>query len=552
MTAASSAAGNSVRQGTAGDVPSTAPARAGLVLIALIVVAGVANLNLSVANVALPSIGRHFDSSQTTLDLIAVGYSLGLAASVLYLGAIGDRYGRKLLLLLGMVLSIPACLIAAWAPSDGVLFGARVLGGLSAGMAYPTTLALITALWSGPARTKSIALWSAIGGGIASLGPLVAGALLEHFWWGSVFLITLPLVAVALVLAWVFVPSHVNETTEPVDNLGGIISVVLVGAMILSINFAPVPNKGATALGLAAVAVAALVAFYVRQRRAKNPLYDLDVAARRTFWVAACAGIIVFGSLMGAAFVSQQYLQNVLGYSTLEAGAAFLPAVLFMILVAPRSAKLVEAKGARFTLLTGYVFLLIAFLLMLLLWKSGSSYWEVGLAYAFIGIGVGFAGTPASHSLTGSVPVQRAGMASGTADLQRDLGGAVMQSIFGALLTAGYASAAAAAIAGSGKQISDSVQNQLTKSFAGAEEIAKQYPQYSSQITAAAKTSFLQGDQWAYTAGAVAVLLGAALVFFLFPKKQEEEELLARYHEEDTAERTLTDVASGPVPQPAP
>jgi DHA2 family multidrug resistance protein-like MFS transporter len=114
---------------------STAPDRAGLVLVALILVAGVANLNLSVANVALPSIGKHFDSSQTTLDLIAVGYSLGLAASVLYLGALGDRYGRKLMLILGMVLSIPACLLAAFAPTDGVLFGARVLGGVSAGMA---------------------------------------------------------------------------------------------------------------------------------------------------------------------------------------------------------------------------------------------------------------------------------------------------------------------------------------------------------------------------------------------------------------------------------
>jgi DHA2 family multidrug resistance protein-like MFS transporter len=519
-------------------VPSSAPARAGLVLTALIVVAGVANLNLSVANVALPSIGKHFDSSQTTLDLIAVGYSLGLAASVLYLGALGDRYGRKLLLLLGMVLSIPACVLAAWAPSDEVLFGARVLGGLSAGMAYPTTLALITALWSGPARTKSIALWSALGGGIASLGPLVAGALLQHFWWGSVFLVTLPLVVVALVLAWVFVPSHVNETSDPVDNLGGIISVVLVGALILAINFAPVPNKGAAALGLGAVALAALIAFYIRQRRARNPLYDLDIAARRTFWVAACAGIIVFGSLMGAAFVSQQYLQNVLGYSTLEAGAAFLPAVVFMVIVAPRSAKLVEAKGARFTLLTGYVFLLLAFLVMLLLWKSGSSYWEVALAYVLIGMGVGFAGTPASHSLTGSVPVRRAGMASGTADLQRDLGGAIMQSVFGALLTAGYASAFAAAIAASGKDVSTSVQNQLTKSFAGAEQIAEQHPQYASQITAAAKSSFLHGDQWAYTAGVVAVLLGAALVFFFFPKRQEEERLLARYHEEDTQEST--------------
>jgi MFS transporter, DHA2 family, multidrug resistance protein len=515
---------------------ATAPRRAGLVLVALILVAAVANLNLSVANVALPDIAEAFDSSQTMLNLIAVGYSLGLAASVLYLGALGDRYGRKLMLVLGMVLSVPACLLAAWAPSDEVLFFARVLGGLSAGMAYPTTLALIAALWSGPGRTKSIALWSAIGGGIAALGPLVAGALLEHFWWGSVFLITLPLVGVALVMAVVLVPSHVNETTDPVDNLGGILSVVLVGSLIMAINFAPVPNKGALTLGLAAVALAALIAFFIRQRRAQNPLYDLHVAQRRVFWVAACAGIIVFGSLMAAAFVSQQYLQNVLGYSTLEAGSAILPAIVCMVLVAPRSAKLVEARGARFTLLAGYVFLLAAFLAMLLLWNDGSPYWQIACAYAFIGIGVGLAGTPASHSLTGSVPVVRAGMASGTADLQRDLGGAIMQSIFGALLTAGYAAAISDAIAAApNKQaITDSVQSQLTKSFAGAEAVAEQHPQYASQITAAAKTSFLQGDDWAYTAGLVAVLLGAVLVFFLFPKRAEEEELLARYHAEDT------------------
>jgi MFS transporter, DHA2 family, multidrug resistance protein len=514
---------------------STAPDRAGLVLVSLILVAAVANLNLAVANVALPSIGEAFDSSQTTLNLIAVGYSLGLAASVLYLGALGDRYGRKLMLLLGTALAIPAACLAAWAPSDEVLFLARLLGGLAAGMAYPTTLALITALWSGPGRTKSIALWSGLGGAISSLGPLLSGLLLEHFWWGSVFLLTLPLAAVALVLAFLFVPSHVNEATDPVDNLGGILSVVLVAALIMAINFAPVPNKGTLVLGLAAIAAAALIAFYLRQRRAKNPLYDLNVAARPTFWVAACAGIIVFGSLMGAMFVGQQFLQNVLGYSTLEAGAAILPAAALMVLVAPRSAKLVDAHGARFTLLCGYVFCLLGFLAMLLLWKDGISYWKVGVGYALIGIGVGFAGTPASHSLTGSVPVERAGMASGTADLQRDLGGAIMQSIMGALLTAGYAAAAGAAIASSNQQINDSVQSQLTKSFAGAENVAEQYPQYASQITSAAKTSFLDGDQWAYTAGIVAILLGAVIVFFLFPKKDEEEQLLAQYHAEDTS-----------------
>ena len=515
---------------------ATAPARAGLVLASLILVAGVANLNLSVANVALPDIGRHFDSSQTTLDLIAVGYSLGLAASVLYLGALGDRYGRKLLLVLGMALSVPACLLAAFAPTDIVLFIARVIGGVSAGMAYPTTLALIAALWSGPGRTKAIALWSALGGAIASLGPLVAGALLEQFDWGSVFLITLPLVVIALPMAAKFVPAHVNETTEAVDNPGGMLSVVLVAALILAINFAPVPNKGTLAIGLAAIAAAALIGFYIRQRRAQNPLYDLHVAQRRIFWVAACAGIIVFGSLMGAAFISQQFLQNVLGYSTLEAGAAFLPTIVFMVLVAPRSAKLVESHGARFTLMCGYVALLLAFATMLLLWDEGAPYWKIGLAYVFIGIGVGFAGTPASHSLTGSVPVQRAGMASGTADLQRDLGGAIMQSIFGALLTAGYAAAAAAAIAAapSTQAITDS-ENQLTKSFAGAEAVAEQYPQYATQITAAAKQSFLDGAQWAYTAGIVAVLLGALLVFFMFPRKDSEQQLLAAYHDEDVA-----------------
>jgi MFS family permease len=516
--------------------------------VSLILVAGVANLNLSVANVALPSIGRHFDSSQTTLDLIAVGYSLGLAASVLYLGALGDRYGRKLMLVLGMVLSVPACLLAAYAPSDIVLFAARVIGGVSAGMAYPTTLALITALWSGPGRTKSIALWSAVGGGIASLGPLVAGALLEHFWWGSVFLVTLPLAVVALAMAVLYVPSHVNETTEPVDNLGGIISIVLVGSLILSINFAPAPNAGPLTLVLALIAAVALIGFYLRQRRARSPLYDLDVAARRTFWVAACAGIIVFGSLMGAAFVSQQFLQNVLGYSTLDAGAAFLPAVVFMVIVAPRSAKLVESRGARFTLLSGYVFLLAAFATMLLLWRQHSPYWHIAIAYALIGIGVGLAGTPASHSLTGSVPVRRAGMASGTADLQRDLGGAIMQSIFGALLTAGYATAATAAIAASNKHVNSSVENQLTKSFAGAETIAKQYPQYANQITSAAKASFLHGDQWAYTAGLVAVALGGALVFWCFPKRERERELLAQYAAEDSAGPSAAQAAQPDAP----
>jgi MFS family permease len=516
-------------------VPENAP----IILLTLILVAAVANLNLSVANVALPDIGVAFDASQTSLDLIAVGYSLGLAASVLYLGALGDRYGRKLLLILGVGLSIPACVLAAWAPNEYVLIAARLIGGLSAGMAYPTTLALITALWGGAARTKPIALWSGIGAAVSSLGPMMAGFLLKSYWWGSAFLLTLPLAAIAFVLAVKVIPSHVNESVEPVDNLGGVVSIVMVAALVLSINFLPVPGGLALGIALMAIAIVAIGIFVLRQTRAPNPLYDLHIAARRIFWVAACAGIIVFGALMGAIFIGQQFLQNVLKYSPFEAGAAMLPATVMLIVAAPRSAKLVASKGSRFTLLLGYSFCFLGFLTMLVLWSPTASYLPVAIAFAFLGTGVGLAGTPASHSLTGSVPVNRAGMASGTADLQRDLGGAIIQSIMGALLAAGYTAAITIKIGdappSAQAQLTDGVTTELQKSFSGASAVAGQYPQYSQQILDAAQDSFVSGQKWAYSAGLLMVALGAALVFFLFPSNEGEDAELAAYADEDAA-----------------
>jgi len=515
---------------------SSAPAKAGLVLGTLIIVAAVANLPLAMANVALPSIGAYFDASQTQLNLVAVAYSLGLACSVLWLGALGDRYGRKMMALLGVSLAIPAALISGFAPTINVLIFGRLFGGFAAGMAYPTTLSLIAALWGpGPARTRSIALWAAIGGAISVSGPLLSGLILEVADWPWVFLVVLPVAVVALLMALKFIPAHINEGKESVDNIGGILSVVLIGTFVLALNFLPVASARTMAVSLLVIALIATVLFVLRQRRAKNPLYDLKVAVRPTFWVAAVGGIIVFGALMGAMFIGQQFMQDVLGYSTLNSGLAVLPAGIFMILAAPRSAKLVEARGSRFTLLAGYTFVLLGFLTMLLLWKEGVSYLPVGLAYAFVGLGIGLAGTPASRSLTGSVPVTRVGMASGTADLQRDLGGAIFNSLFGALLAAGYAAAMNAAISGTGDaaEVPATVTNSLTMSYAGAQAVAAQYPQYASQITTVAKTSFLAGDQYAYIAGIIAVLIGAALVFFIFPKLDKERQMLAAYHQTD-------------------
>ena len=203
------------------------------VLATLILVAAVASLNLSVANVALPTIGRAFNAGETTMDLVAVGYTFGLTASVLWRGALSDRYGQKQMLLAGTTLTFLASLLAAFAPTVQVLILARLLGGLSAGMALPTTLALVTELWSGETGVRYVKLWLGVSGAAVALGPAVSGLLLEHFAWGSVFLATVPLAVVALVLTLWLVPNHNKEAADAADSSGGALSVVLLGALAL-------------------------------------------------------------------------------------------------------------------------------------------------------------------------------------------------------------------------------------------------------------------------------------------------------------------------------
>jgi MFS family permease len=456
--------------------------------------------------------------------------------SVLYFGAIGDRFGRKMMLLLGVCITLPAAFLCAFAPTVEILMIGRLLTGLAAGMAYPTTLALVTALWAeGPRRTKSIALWQAVSGGSAVLGPALAGFLLEKLWWGSVFLIVVPVAIIALVMVALFVPAHIGESTEKVDHLGGILSVFMIAGLVLGIGMISSPNRLIASLVIIGASLVLLVLFMWRQRSAKSPLYDLNYAKRRMFWVPAVAGMIVLGSLAGAMFVGQQFLQNVMHYTTFQSGVAILPAAVGMVAFAPMSAKLVVTKGARSTMLLGYCFILPAFLLMLITWHEGVNYAFIGGAYLLMGIGVAFALTPATRSLTSSVPVARAGMASGTSDLQRDLGGSILQAVLGSFLAFGYAAAFAAQVKASPEASSVSAQTQaeLSESFSSASKVAEQFPQYQAAIVKAAEESFIQGASWAYLAGAVAVAIGALLVFFLLPKNERAQELYEEYAKED-------------------
>ena len=527
----------STAQQGASSIPTRSPARAGLVLTTLILAALVCNVNLSVANIALSSIGRSFDADQTQLNLVALGCSLGLAMSVLYLGAIGDRHGRKLMLTLGLGLTLPFSFLAAYATSPTMLIIARILTGVAAGMAYPTTLALITALWSeGPQRTRAIALWSSVSGGAAILGPVIAGALLEKFWWGSVFLIAVVPAAIALPLVLWCVPGKAEESTDPIDHLGGVLSVAMVALVVLGVGTIGSPGMSTIALIMIIVAAALIAVFFLWQRRAPYPLFTPRYAARRFFWVPATGGMIVFGAMMGSMFIGQQFLQNVLSYSTFEAGLAVLPAAVGMIAAAPISARLVIRRGARLTMLVGFGCILPGFIVMLLAWREVTAYGWVALAYLLVGVGAGIALTPASRSLTSSVPATKAGMASGTTDLERDLGGSIMQALLGSLLTAGYATAMIAQIGSSSEaaSVTEQTRSALQQSYASAANLAAQNPTYATQIVGAARESFLTGANWAYLASIAAVVIGGVVVALCLPGHKKEIADLTAYAEADS------------------
>lgn len=511
------------------------PPRAGLVLTALLVAAVVCNINIAAATVALPAIGASFDASQTQLNLVGLGAGLGLAMSVLYFGAVADRYGRKQLLMLGLVLTIVASLMSALAPSVEFLIVARVATGLAAGMAYPTTLSLITALWrEGTARTGAIALWSGVSGMASVAGSIVAGVILTVATWNGVFLLSVPVAVIGVVLVWLFVPSHVDESSEPVDHLGGILSTVGIAAFVLGIGIVFAPDATATGIVLLVAGAVVLAGFALRQRTARAPLYDLGVARRRLFWVPAVAGTIAFGALIGAMFVGEQFMQNILGYTPLLAGVAVIPAAVGLIIMAPISARVVTRSGTRPTMLTGYALVFVAFATMLL-WREGTPYVLIGVGFLAVGAGASFVMTASSRSLTGSTPVRRVGMASATSDLQNDLGGSIMQALLGAILAAGFSARFLELIDGSSEagHVSTEVTKALQSSFASAAHVAEQHPDLSGDILAAARESLLAGAWGAYLIGAVAIVLGGLIVWFGLPKKEHEEELRARYRAED-------------------
>jgi len=515
----------------------SAPARAGIILTTLIAGAIVANINTSISNVALPSIGRSLQATDTQLTGITDAYQLGIAATVLYLGAVGDRYGRKRLLLLGAALCVPFSLLSAFATSAPMLIGAQLAVGFAGGMLYPTTLSLISSLWSGRRMTRAIALWTGVGTGTSVLGPILGGWLLGHYWWGSVFLITVPFAVLVVILGAVVLPRHAGENRDPVDHRGGGLSVVMIASFVLGIVMLPKGLTPALAVLFVSTGVTGVL-FVRRERRAANPLFDLRAAAVPTFWVAFVAGLIAFGALVGGMFIGQQFTQNVLGESPLFAVVLTLGLAGGLLPASIVAGRMIESRGTKVTFLLGLAVVAVGFLEILVVWGPGTGLAWVVVAYLLIGIGIGFAATAASRSLSASLPVRKAGMGSASVDLTKDLGGAVFQALLGTLLAIAYSRYFTMALAnlpaGQAQALGPRAAQEIGSSYEGAQAVAKTLPGADAgQLIVAAQRAFTDGKVAAMAVALASVLVGLVLVWWKYPDHDEEQRLLAEVHQRD-------------------
>jgi EmrB/QacA subfamily drug resistance transporter len=394
----------------------------------------------TIVNVALPTLARDLGADVSELQWVVDAYTLVFAGLLLLAGALGDRHGRRRMLLLGLAVFGGA---SAWAASAGdvdSLIAARAVMGAGAALVMPATLSLLVSVFTDAReRSMAIGLWAATAGLGVALGPVVGGFLLERFAWGSIFLVNVPVIVVAIAGGLRVLPESSDPSAQRIDWPGAALSVVGLVAFVWAVIEAPA--KGWTSgpvLAAGAVAASALVAFVVWQRRAPAPLLDVRLFRNPRFSAATTTITVLFFALFGFLFLSTQYLQFVLGYSPWEAGVRALPYAGAMIVCAPLSATLVARLGTK-RVVTAGMLLFAAGLAIAATITPGAGYGRLAIALALMGAGMGFAGAPATESVMGALPPERANTGSAVNDTSRELGGALGVAIVGSIMSSLYA-----------------------------------------------------------------------------------------------------------------
>ena len=473
----------------------------------------------TILNTALPTLARVLHAGTSSLQWITDAYTLCFAALLIPAGALGDRFGRRRSLIAGLTVFALGSAAAAFASGTGELIGARVVMGLGATFVMPATLSILNAVFPPKERAQAIAAWSAVAGAAVVIGPTLGGLLLSHFWWGSVFLINLPLAAAALAGVVLTVP----ETADSGRGRFDIPGVVLVAGALFAIVDAIIeaPGRGWTGpvtLGLGSAGVVALAAFVWWELRTSDPLIDLRVFTSRAFSAAAGAVTVIFFALFGSLFLLTQFLQLVQGYSPLAAGVRALPFALAMAAASPVSPLLAERFGTRVIMPAGMTLMGLG-LADLSTAGVHTAYPLIAVAVAIMGAGMGLVMAPASNTIMTTVPAHQAGAGSAINDTIREVGGALGVAVVGSLSAAVYQSRLGSALATA--HVPGAVTHAAAGSVAAADLTgARLGGAGGSELISAAHSAFVTSMALGIrVAAGVALASAVAAVFAFAPRR---------------------------------
>jgi EmrB/QacA subfamily drug resistance transporter len=474
-------------------------------------------LDNTIVNVALPTLVRDLGTSVTDLQWVVDAYTLVFAGLLLTAGSLGDRFGRKGALTLGLAIFATASAAAAFAGGVAPLIGARAVMGIGAALIMPATLSILTNVFTDTReRAVAIGLWSGVAGIAVALGPVTGGFLLDHFWWGSVFIVNVPIVIGAIIAGHFLVPTSRNPMQPRLDLGGAALSIVGLGALVAAIIEAP--SHGWTSpliIAGFAVAVGALTAFVLWERHVDEPMLDVRFFANARFSAASINVTIVFFSLFGFIFLATQYLQFVLGYSAFDAGVRTLPFAFALMVMAPLSSKAVQWFGTKRIVVTG-----------MLIFSSGlvvaststvtSGYPRVMIAMILMGAGMGLSVAPATESIMGALPLHQAGVGSAVNDTSREVGGALGVAIVGSMLSSLYATNLNAKLpAGVPAQVRDAAD----QSVGAALQVSSQLGRVGAPLAGAARESFVYAMSRASLVTAAVAFVGALLAWRFLPAR---------------------------------
>ena len=393
-----------------------------------------------IINVALPTLQQELSASTTALQWIVDSYALVFACLLLVGGALGDRFGRKRALQIGLVLFAIFSAVASFAQSSSELIFWRGAMGVGSALIFPATLAIITNLFTDPVeRAKAIGLWSAVSGMAVAFGPVTGGFLLEHFWWGSVFLINVPIVTIALIAGHYLVPESRDSSHSHFDVVGMFLSVAMVGTLVYTVIESPHWGWGGLASNAGfALAAILLIAFVKYELRQTYPLLELQFFKNARFSAATASIGVAFFSLFGFTFLVTQYFQFVRGYDPLESGVRTLPFAFGAGVTAPIAARLALRFGTKRVVSTGLLSMSIGFAIGGFLESDSSYFGHVVVAMLFMACGLSLVTSPSTDAVMGSLPHNKAGVGSAVNDISREVGGTLGVAVSGSIFVSLY------------------------------------------------------------------------------------------------------------------